>query len=245
MIKSTKARGASKRKWGSRLLSAFAVLCMAGGAGLLWWNEYGLEGEAPANIASYLEQWDAEHGDAPESTDVPPVRNYDDPQGSDDRPEYGTMYGVLHVPSWNHMRIPTFRGSDQADLDKGWLGIDEDSPYPGRTGVSVGFGHRRTNGSNLRRIDELEPGDHVILETDSAYIVFDHVETEMILPTDVEKAYSRPSGRPEDGRYLNLVTCTSAQWGAYGNDHRYVARFQMNYWVSKSDGVAPELFWPR
>lgn len=237
--------GAHRRRGRSRLsvflMALAAVLFMAGGGMIvnqLWWSDH----RATGIMSHNLSVWDETHADQPKVTTVASVKRYDDPAGSSAVPPEGSAYGVLHVPSWDHMRIPASSGYDQKTiLDNGWLGFDPQSAYPGTSGVAVGFGHRRTNGSNLFGIDRFQAGDHVIMETESAWIVFDYADSSIIEPTDVEAAYSAPSGYPHDGRYLNLVTCTSTTFGAYGNDHRHVARFVMSYWADKSDGVPAEL----
>lgn len=231
-----------RRSFVSVVLMLVAAALFATGSGILvnqlWWSDHRASGVMNHN----LNVWDETHADQPKVTTVASVKHYDDPPGSTSIPPEGNAYGVLHVPSWDHMRIPASSGYDQETiLDNGWLGFDPQAAYPGTTGVAVGFGHRRTNGSNLFGIDRFQAGDHVIMETESAWIVFDYADSSVIEPTDVEAAYSAPSGYPSDGRYLNLVTCTSTAFGAYGNDHRHVARFVMSYWVDKSEGVPAEL----
>lgn len=231
-----------KRSFASVVLMLVAAALFATGGGILvnqmWWSDHRASGVMSHNLSV----WDEAHADQPNVTTVASAKHYDDPPGSASIPPEGNAYGVLHVPSWDHMRIPASSGYDQETiLDNGWLGFDPQSAYPGTTGVAVGFGHRRTNGSNLFGIDRFQAGDHVIMETESAWIVFDYADSSIIEPTDVEAAYSAPSGYPSDGRYLNLVTCTSTAFGAYGNDHRHVARFVMSYWVDKSEGVPAEL----
>lgn len=231
-----------KRSFVSVVLMLVAAALFATGGGILvnqmWWSDHRASGVMSHNLSV----WDEAHADQPKVTTVASAKHYDDPPGSASIPPEGNAYGVLHVPSWGHMRIPASSGYDQETiLDNGWLGFDPQAAYPGTTGVAVGFGHRRTNGSNLFGIDRFQAGDHVIMETESAWIVFDYADSSIIEPTDVEAAYSAPSGYPSDGRYLNLVTCTSTAFGAYGNDHRHVARFVMSYWVDKSEGVPAEL----
>lgn len=231
-----------KRSFVSVILMLVAAALFATGGGILvnqmWWSDHRASGVMSHNLSV----WDETHADQPKVTTVASAKHYDDPPGSGSIPPEGNAYGVLHVPSWDHMRIPASSGYDQETiLDNGWLGFDPQAAYPGTTGVAVGFGHRRTNGSNLFGIDRFQAGDHVIMETESAWIVFDYADSSIIEPTDVEAAYSAPSGYPSDGRYLNLVTCTSTAFGAYGNDHRHVARFVMSYWADKSEGVPAEL----
>lgn len=76
-------------------------------------------------------------------------------------------------------------GSDSKTLKKGPGHIIE-TPLPGQGGRCTISGHRTTYGAPFNRIDELEKGDLIFLETHSGYL-FTYVvtNTEVILPTEV------------------------------------------------------------
>jgi len=93
-------------------------------------------------------------------------------------------------------------GTDYATLRKG-PGHFAGSALPGETGTCLVAGHRTTYGAPFNRLDELEKGDKILLETTGnekfTYIV---TRSEAVLPTDmtVVENTSYPS--------LVLSTCT-------------------------------------
>lgn len=57
--------------------------------------------------------------------------------------------------------------------------------YPGQGGNCVISGHRTTYGAPFRHLDELEPGDAIILETAEARYTYLVSERRIVLPTDL------------------------------------------------------------
>jgi len=93
-------------------------------------------------------------------------------------------------------------GTDSRTLKEG-PGFFTGSAFPGETGTCVVAGHRTTYGAPFSRLDELEEGDEIIIETtgkeEFTYIV---TGQEAVLPTDLSVL--------EDTDYPSLVlsTCT-------------------------------------
>jgi len=93
-------------------------------------------------------------------------------------------------------------GTDSKTLKQG-PGFFIGSAFPGETGACVVAGHRTTYGAPFSRLDELEEGDEIIIETtgkeEFTYIV---TGQEAVLPTDLSVL--------EDTDYPSLVlsTCT-------------------------------------
>ena len=78
-------------------------------------------------------------------------------------PEPGEPVGIIEIPRIELTRV-VVEGTSRADLKKGpghYIG----TPFPGQPG-NVGIaGHRTTYGAPFNRIDELVPGDEIILST--------------------------------------------------------------------------------
>ncbi len=93
-------------------------------------------------------------------------------------------------------------GTDSKTLKQG-PGFFTGSAFPGETGTCVVAGHRTTYGAPFSRLDELEEGDEIIIETtgneEFTYIV---TGQEAVLPTDLSVL--------ENTDYPSLVlsTCT-------------------------------------
>jgi sortase A len=103
-----------------------------------------------------------------------------------------------------------------------------DTPLPGEGG-NVGIaGHRTTYGRPFNRIDELDPGDKVILTTPIARHVYEIAREPWIVP-NVD--WSVIDDYPNKGSWLTLTSCHPEG----SDDYRIVARAQL---VRSSDLVA-------
>lgn len=84
-------------------------------------------------------------------------------EGPPPTPEPGAPAGVIEIPRIDLARV-VVEGTSRADLKKGpghYIG----TPFPGQAG-NVGIaGHRTTYGAPFNRIDELQPGDDIVLST--------------------------------------------------------------------------------
>jgi sortase A len=103
-----------------------------------------------------------------------------------------------------------------------------DTPLPGEPG-NVGIaGHRTTYGRPFNRIDELAPGDKVILTTPIARHVYEIARPPWVVP-NVD--WSVIDNFPNSGSWLTLTTCHPEG----SDDYRIVARGRL---VRSSDLVA-------
>lgn len=94
----------------------------------------------------------------PETTGTTPA-----PEGPAPTPSPGEPVGIIEIPRIDLARVMV-EGTSRADLKKGpghYIG----TPFPGQSG-NVGIaGHRTTYGAPFNRIDELQPGDKIVLST--------------------------------------------------------------------------------
>ena len=95
----------------------------------------------------------------------------------------------------------TNEGADIATLKKGPGHIPE-TPLPGEIGRCTISGHRTTYGAPFNRIDELEKGDLIYLETlNNLTFVYKVTDVEVVVPTYVEILIG------SDKKELLLTTC--------------------------------------
>jgi len=93
-------------------------------------------------------------------------------------------------------------GTDSQSLKKG-PGYEALTPLPGDIGRSTISGHRTTYGAQFNRLDELENGDLIYLETiNNELLTYVVTGMEIVLPTDVW--ILEGTGKKE----LILTTCT-------------------------------------
>ena len=91
-------------------------------------------------------------------------------------------------------------GADELRLGPGHF---PDSPLPGRQGNMALAGHRTTHGAPFSRIDEIEPGDEIILTTPTGEYRYISVGTAIVGPAD----YSEISTQWPTIPTLSLVSC--------------------------------------
>lgn len=102
------------------------------------------------------------------SSATPPADGHDlggaiTAEGPPPTPAPGEPVGIMEIPRIDLTRM-IVEGTSRADLKKGpghYIG----TPFPGQSG-NVGIaGHRTTYGAPFNRIDELQPGDDIVLST--------------------------------------------------------------------------------
>lgn len=128
----------------------------------------------------------------------------------------GQGFAILHIPKLDVV-VPVAEGIDKERvLDKGMVGhyaeggLKTAMPSDKEGNFAVA-GHRNTHGEPFRYINQLRPGDPIVVETRDTYYVY---EMASILPqtppsnVSVLKPVPDGSGFTKPGRYITLTTCT-------------------------------------
>jgi sortase A len=114
---------------------------------------------------------DAELTDVVAPSDEEPAGETSAPQGPAPTPSPGEPVGIIEIPRIDLTRM-VVEGTSRADLKKGpghYIG----TPFPGQNG-NVGIaGHRTTYGAPFNRIDELQPGDEIVLSTSQGSFTYE------------------------------------------------------------------------
>ena len=147
--------------------------------------------------------------------------------------------GALHVPKWNYMVIPVKEGTTQLILNTGAAGHYETTALPGQIGNFSVAAHRRSFGSNFRRIDVLKPGDTVVMETADEWLVYKVRNHKIVRPTqsDVILPVPEKPGEQPTERLMTMTTCNPE----YGNWERYIVHLEFDHWVPRKSGIPKEL----
>lgn len=142
--------------------------------------------------------------------------------------------GVLHVPDWKGMQIPVKEGVSPAVLDQGFAGHYPTTAREGQVGNFSVAAHRRTRGSNFRRIDTLTRGKQVVVETRDTFLVYEVQSHQIVSPknTSVIAPVPNKAGAAPTERLMTMTTCHPE----YGNTERYIVHLKLAYWTAKSDG---------
>ena len=125
------------------------------------------------------------------------------------QPDLGDAIAVLHVPSlagfdpW-----VVVEGTSLEDLKSG-PGHIRGTAQPGEVGNVVLSGHRTTYGAPFARLDELRPGDRVVLETRDRWFTYSVTGTQIVSPYAIEVTYPVPGrrGATPTEQLLTLTTC--------------------------------------
>ena len=146
----------------------------------------------------------------------------------------GQTIGVLHVPSWQGMQIPIKEGVSPAVLDQGAGGHYPTTAREGEIGNFSVAAHRRTRGSNFRRVDTLTRGKQLVVETSNAFLVYEVSGHQIVDPKNssvIAPVPNKPDLTPTE-RLMTMTTCHPE----YGNSERYIVHLKLAYWTAKSDG---------
>ena len=199
----------------------------------LWWTSATTEPARQKYVNTFIE----EHPTPVTSPGATITHRTDDPPPVTTVP-VGTTYGVLHVPKWDWMQIPIAEGTAQWVLDNAFAGHYEETNQAGEVGNFALAAHRRTYGNNFRRVDILEPGDPLIVETADAYLVYTMDSYEIVDPsqsTVLLPVPNQPDAEPTE-RIMTMTTCHPE----FGNSERYIVYSKLQYWTDKAEGK-PEL----
>jgi sortase (surface protein transpeptidase) len=138
-------------------------------------------------------------------------------------PEVGKPFAFLHIPGlgagWNRAVV---EGTGSEELEQG-PGHYVGTALPGQQGNFAVAGHRVGRGSPFLEIDELRPGDPIVVETADAWFVYRVLGDpatgdfagpvpgqQIVSPSDVSVISPTPLAAPEvppSGAYLTLTTC--------------------------------------
>ncbi len=144
--------------------------------------------EAAVHQARLMEEWSAH-----------PV---DPPSPEEPTPPPGSAVTRIEIPSIGvDAVVVELQGLDDIENLKKGPGHVPGTAYPGQEGNAVISGHRTTYGAPFNRLDDLGPGDAVLLHTASETFIYRVSETLVVQPTDL--SVLDQSGPPR----LTLTSC--------------------------------------
>jgi sortase A len=114
-------------------------------------------------------------------------------------PEEGGAVARLVIPRIGVDKI-VVEGVSRRDLQRA-PGHYPGTPLPGQPGNAAIAGHRTTYGAPFRDIDELEPGDEILVTTRQGSFRYEVIGSEVVLPTQVEVVEDQGDDR------LTLTSC--------------------------------------
>ncbi|MET9671718.1 class E sortase [Streptomyces sp. NPDC006482] len=130
--------------------------------------------------------------------------------------EPGEGFAIMYIPKLDVV-VPIAEGINKTKvLDKGMVGHYAEGTLKtampsAKQGNFAVAGHRNTHGEPFRYINQLKPGDPIVVETQDAYYTY---EMASILPQTAPSNISvidpvpKGSGFTKPGRFITLTTCT-------------------------------------
>jgi len=100
----------------------------------------------------------------------------------------GSAVGRIVIPKIDASFV-VVKGTDTSDLESG-PGVYSETSFPGIAGTTAIAGHRTTYLAPFRDINELSPGNHILLDMPYAHFVYTVIGQRVVLPTDVSAAVS-------------------------------------------------------
>ena len=120
----------------------------------------------------------------------------------------GKGFAKIYLPDLGDYVKVVVEGTSVADLKRG-PGHYRGTALPGELGNVAIAGHRTTYGAPFHDLDELQPGDAIVLETRTGWFTYALRSKQVVAPSAVEVTYPVPGrrgARPTE-RLLTLTTC--------------------------------------
>lgn len=194
----------------------------------LWFTGLETRSEQRRAKADLLEEWRAAPPTtAPTSTPAVVLRAVD----------LGEGLAILRIPRLgrDYAKV-VFEGVRPSDLRKG-PGHVPGTAMPGAVGNFVVSGHRTTYGAPFGRIDELDAGDAVVVETRETWFTYRVVRQEIVRPSEVEVTLPVPR-RPGEKPTKALLTMTTCH-PKYSARQRLIVYSELVETTRKAPGVVP------
>lgn len=116
--------------------------------------------------------------------------------------EPGEMIGVIEIEKIN-LRLPILEGATLENMDVAAAHITGTAPFDAAAGNSAIAAHRSyTYGKQFNRLNDLEIGDQIVIETKDQTYSYTILKKSLVLPTDL----SVLSGNQEKA-IVTLITC--------------------------------------
>lgn len=149
----------------------------------------------------------------------------------------GSGFGLMYIPRLGDDWVkPVIEGATLDNLKKG-ITHYEGNAMPGEVGNFAVAGHRATNGEPFRNLDQMRPGDKVVVETGAEWVTYQVTSSKIVKPKDVWVLDPVP-GQPEAAATEPLLTLTTCnpRWASY---ERLIVFGEIVSTIDKSTGRTP------
>lgn len=153
----------------------------------------------------------------------------------------GELLARLYIPRFgSQWERNVVEGTTTEILNRHGLGHYTHTQIPGEIGNIGIAGHRNGYGQPLIDVDQLKPGDPIVVRTKHYWYVYKYTKYKIVTPEHVEVLAANPDN-PDSAptkRYITLTTCEPK----YSSPtHRWISYGEFEYWANVSDGIPKEL----
>jgi sortase A len=252
-VAKTASRAPAKRSVATKVVGVFGELLITAGVFVLlflgwqlWWNSIVLTNEQASDATSLADDWKlpvvsgTTPTPVPSSSDPAAPVNYGDPavMGS---PAAAADFAILYVPRFGaDFKRTIAEGVDpHTVLNKGGAGHYEDTQMPGEVGNFAVAAHRDGWGSAFIKINELQVGDPIYVETQDGWYTYRYRDTEYVTPYGVGVIDPVPQveGATAVDRLITLTSCNPL----YIASERIIAYGAFESWQPRSAGPPAEI----
>jgi sortase A len=223
---------------GQTLITAGVVILLFVGYEL-WWTGLTTRHDQHQLISTLQQQWKQAQTPAGRAKLKAEIKN----------PPLGSGIAILRIPRLGkNYAFVVVQGTSTADLEKG-PGHYVGTAMPGQLGNFYVAGHRTTYLHPFYNINELKPGDPIVVETATTWFTYTvenipHTNAkyqEIVAPTDFPVTYPVPdqpdSSLPPTQRVLTFTSCNPR----YSASQRIVVHALLTEHKLKSAGLPPAL----
>lgn len=243
-----------KRTLATKVVGVFGELLITAGVFVLlflgwqlWWNSIVLTNEQASDATSLADDWKLPVVTGTTPTPTPtstgaaaaPV-NYGEPavMGA---PSAGSDFAILYVPRFGaDFKRTIAQGVDpHTVLNKGGAGHYDDTQMPGEVGNFAVAAHRDGWGSAFIKINELQIGDPIYVETQDGWYTYRYRDTEYVTPYGIGVIDPVPQveGATPVDRLITLTSCNPL----YIASERIIAYGAFESWQPRSAGPPAEI----
>jgi sortase A len=151
----------------------------------------------------------------------------------------GSGLAIMRIPALGHDYAKVvIEGVEKDDLKKG-PGHYPGTALPGQIGNFVVSGHRTTYGAPFNRVDELKPGDAIVVETKDTWFTYLVSGHKVVQPNAMDVTLpvpEHPGVKPEKA-VLTLTTCNPK----YSAKTRLIVFADLAETLAKVDGLPSAL----
>jgi sortase A len=134
----------------------------------------------------------------------------------------GQIFSRIYIPRFGEDYERLIAHGTYANVLRNAMGHYDKTKLPGTRGNFAVAAHRTSYGASLFDIDKLKAGDRIIIETADKYYMYEHNNTVIVQPTDVNVLLDQPEFFLGDSKNLSILTLTSCH-PKYSDAQRIIA----------------------